>query len=78
MHGDARDFHGLPFRGPKELIEDGINGLLIPVQNEEALYEAMEKMTDSAYAEKLADKAYLIREQLTSQEVFESWYAYLF
>lgn len=67
-----------PSGGPKELIEDGVNGLLVPVQDETAMCQAMEKMADPAYAAKLADQAYLIRERLTSQEVFEKWYAYLF
>lgn len=67
-----------PSGGPKELIEDGINGLLVPVQDEEALLAAMNKMTDSFYADNLANKAYLMRERLTSQEVFENWYEYLF
>ncbi len=67
-----------PSGGPKELIEDGINGLLIPVGDEAALCEAMEKMADPVFAKRMADAAYGIREELTSQEVFVSWYRYLF
>lgn len=64
--------------GPRDLIEDGVNGLLVPVDDEKALCEAMEKLTDPEYAKQLADNALKIREKLTSQEVFVSWYRYLF
>lgn len=67
-----------PSGGPRELIEDGVNGLLVPVGDEKALSAAMEKLTDSVYAKTLADNALKLREKLTSQEVFVSWYRYLF
>lgn len=67
-----------PSGGPKELIEDGVNGLLVPVGDEKALHGAMEKMADPVFAKQMADAAYLIREELTSQDVFVSWYRYLF
>lgn len=67
-----------PSGGPKELIEDGVNGLLVPVGDERALQEAMERMADPAFAKQMADAAYLTRRELTSSEIFESWYQYLF
>ena len=67
-----------PSGGPRELIKDGVNGLLVPVGDETALYEAMERMADRAFAAQLADAAYEIREELTSRDVFVSWYRYLF
>ena len=67
-----------PSGGPKELIRDGVNGLLVPVGDETALAAAMERMADPAFAKQMADAAYEIREELTSQEVFVSWYRYLF
>ena len=67
-----------PSGGPRALIEDGINGLLVPVGDEQALCAAMEKLTDTEYAKTLADNAWKIREKLTSQDVFVSWYRYLF
>ena len=67
-----------PSGGPRELIKDGVNGLLVPVGDETALYEAMEKMTDPAFAKQMGDAAYEIREELTSTEIFVSWYRYLF
>ena len=67
-----------PSGGPLELIEDGVNGLLVPVGDEKALSEAMEKLTDPVYAKELADHALKLREKLTSEAVFASWYEYLF
>ena len=67
-----------PSGGPRELIRDGVNGLLVPVGDEAALHEAMEKMADPGFAAKMADAAYEIREELTSRDVFVSWYRYLF
>ena len=67
-----------PSGGPRELIEDGVNGLLVPVGDVEALAEAMERMADPGFAGQMADAAYRIREELTSQEIFVSWYRYLF
>lgn len=67
-----------PSGGPKELIENGVNGLLVPVGDETAMCEAMEKMADPAFAKQMADAAYRIREELTSAEIFTSWYRYLF
>lgn len=67
-----------PSGGPRELIEDGVNGLLVPVGDEAALHAAMERMADPEFAEKMAGAAYEIRETLTSREVFVSWYRYLF
>ena len=67
-----------PSGGPRELIEDGVNGLLVPVGDVDALAEAMERMADPAFAGKMAEAAYRIREELTSPDVFVSWYRYLF
>jgi glycosyltransferase involved in cell wall biosynthesis len=67
-----------PSGGPRELIEDGVNGLLVPVGDVEALAEAMEKMADPDFAAQMAEAAYRIREELTSTDVFVSWYRYLF
>lgn len=67
-----------PSGGPRELIEDGINGLLVPVGDENAMAEAMQKMADAAYAKHLGDNAYRIRKKLTSTDIFEGWYSYLF
>jgi glycosyltransferase involved in cell wall biosynthesis len=64
--------------GPSDLIEDGVNGLLVPVGDETAMCRAMEQLTDPEYAKTLADNALKIRKKLTSREIFVSWYRYLF
>lgn len=53
---------GLPcivtdINGSNEIISDGINGCIIPSQNEEALYKAMEKLLDTEERRKLAQQA---------------------
>ena len=66
-----------PSGGPRSLITDGKNGLLVPVADKTAMVHAMERMTNEEYAQKLADNAYLLRKALTSQVIFEEWRDYL-
>lgn len=67
-----------PSGGPRELIEDGVNGLLVPVGDEKALHAAMERMADPDFAAQMAEAAYRTRQELTSKDVFVSWYRYLY
>ena len=67
-----------PSGGPRELIRDGVNGLLVPVGDVDAMYAAMERMAEPAFAQQMADAAWQLREELTSPEIFVSWYRYLF
>ena len=53
---------GLPsivtdINGSSEIITEGVNGSIIPSQNEEALYKAMEKLLDTEVRRKLAQQA---------------------
>ena len=53
---------GLPsivtdINGSSEIITEGVNGCIIPSQNEEALYKAMEKLLDTEERRKLAQQA---------------------
>lgn len=66
-----------PSGGPKKLIADGENGLLVPVGDKEKMAEAMEKLADTEYAAGLGDNAYQIKEKLTDVKIFEEWYEYL-
>lgn len=43
--------------GAREIIIDGENGIIIPSKSVDALYEAMKKMMDAEYREKLAKKS---------------------
>ena len=47
-----------PCGGPAELIEDGVNGILIPVDDEQALTEALDKLlSDEEYRNRLGEEA---------------------
>ena len=53
---------GLPsivtdINGSSEIITEGVNGSIIPSQDEEALYKAMEKLLDTEVRRKLAQQA---------------------
>ena len=66
-----------PSGGPRELIEDGVNGLLVPVGDVEAMYQAMESCRQPEINEMLSRNAYLLRGKLTDPEIFTRWYGYL-
>jgi len=67
-----------PSGGPRELIKNRENGMLIPVGDEEALVDALNSITDLAFAEKMAKKSGELRYSLTSVSIFENWKKYLF
>ncbi len=67
-----------PIGGVRSLLTSGENGLLIPVGDEDALYEAMCKLADDeAYALWLGQRASGIRKRLDETVVAEQWKAYL-
>ena len=60
--------------GAREYIENGINGLLIPKDDETALVEAMKKFAkDKAFAEKCGQNATAIREKLEIKNIISQW-----
>lgn len=63
-----------PCGGPKMLIEQEKNGLLVPVKDENAMAEAMERLlNDSAFANKLGNAAKKVAEGFKPDRVFEKW-----
>lgn len=66
-----------PSGGPRSLIENGNNGLLIPIGDQKALVNALLKCVDETYAESLGNNAFNIRKQLTCKNIFYDWYRYL-
>ena len=66
-----------PSGGPKELITDGINGILIPVNDLKKLVDAMKTCTKREVAEELSAEALQLKETLTSDIVFEQWHDFL-
>ena len=63
-----------PIGGAKATITDGENGLLVPIQNAEALASAMNRMIeDNELADKLSHNASQIREELSLDKITEKW-----
>jgi len=60
--------------GPRDIIKNGENGLLIPPQDVAALSRAMERlMGDQDYRTVLARKAVSVREIFSEEAVMEKW-----
>ena len=67
-----------PIGGVRSLLTSGENGLLIPVGDEYALFEAMCKLADDeSYAKWLGHKASAIRSRLDEALVAKQWKEYL-
>ena len=67
-----------PCGGPATLIEDGVNGLLVPVGDAFALSDAFRKiLSDVEFAEKLGENAYNITKELNPDKVNSEWKKYL-
>ena len=63
-----------PIGGAKATINNGENGLLVPIQNAEALASAMNRMIeDNELADKLSHNASQIREELSLDKITEKW-----
>ena len=63
-----------PIGGSRMCIQDRENGILVPVGDSKALYQAMCEIADhTAWAEKLAGKAYLIREKYSEENISCRW-----
>ena len=67
----------VPSGGTVELITDGMNGLIIPVGDQEALLEAMDKLLgDRVYADRLGREAAKIQQHLAPERVNRLWREY--
>ena len=63
-----------PIGGAKATITDGENGLLVPIQNSEALSSAINRVIeDKEFADKLSQNASQIREELSLDKITEKW-----
>lgn len=68
-----------PSGGPAELIEDGINGLLVPVGDNILLYKSMCKIVENNdYALYLGANAELIKNKLNSSIIVKQWEDFLY
>ncbi len=60
--------------GPKDVIQDGVNGLLTPEGNIPALAQAMQRMMDNPkIIEQMSAEAIRIREKYTEQTIMAKW-----
>lgn len=63
-----------PPGGARMFIEDGVNGLLIPVGDVDTMANAMSKIAeDDFFAEKLSKNAMLIRDELQADLICKKW-----
>lgn len=63
--------------GPKELIRDGVNGLLVPVDDIEALAEAILRiLRDRSFSESLSVNALTIRQTHAVEQITQKWVDY--
>ncbi len=63
-----------PCGGARETITDGVNGILVPVGDAQALYEAMCRIVDDPeFAEKLSQNAIKIRDELSVDKIANQW-----
>lgn len=67
-----------PSGGPRHVIKDKDNGILVHVGNEDELCHAMEILSDNKVSKQLSDRAYELRERLTDEKIYQNWDNYLF
>ncbi|WP_130836116.1 glycosyltransferase [Lachnoclostridium sp. Marseille-P6806] len=67
-----------PCGGPAEIIENGKNGLLVPIRDPEALAEGICRLIeDDALAERLGAEAARLSERASGEVILRQWRAYL-
>ena len=63
-----------PCGGPRELIKDGHNGLLVPVNDSTAMAEAIESLLkDNEFKNKIGNNAKMIRDDYSIVAITEKW-----
>lgn len=67
-----------PSGGPRELIKDHVNGILIPVGDKAAMVAAMKELSNQSVSKNMGRRAFEIRETFVDEAVFITWYNYLF
>ena len=66
-----------PCGGPKDLIINEENGLLVPVDDKNAMKDAIIKvLSDKAFADKIGQKAALVQEKYDPKVANEKWEKY--
>ena len=68
-----------PCGGPRYLIQDGMNGLLVPVADADKMAEAMRKvLSDSNLAENIGKEAMKIAKDLAPEKIYGQWEKFIF
>lgn len=67
-----------PCGGPRELIRNGVNGILVPVGDKEALKTAILHLVNqpAELREEMQNMAFRIRETHSLESICQSWYKY--
>ena len=66
-----------PCGGPRDLIDDGVNGLLVPVGDKDAMARAITKvLSDKEFSEKLGAEATKIQEICSPDVTNAKWKKY--
>lgn len=67
-----------PCGGPRTVMEDGVNGLLIPIKNQKALEDGINRLIENPdYAEQLGEKAREISKITNAEAIFVQWRDYI-
>jgi glycosyltransferase involved in cell wall biosynthesis len=67
-----------PSGGPTELIRNGENGYLVPVNDDLAMFNSMLKIVqNSEYSTQMGKNATLVKEKYEAQAISELWLQYL-
>ena len=63
-----------PAGGAKEMINNGVNGLLVPVGDSDSMYIAMKKIIDEPqFAEMISSNACIIKQKLNIEKISKQW-----
>ena len=67
-----------PCGGPRTVMQDGVNGLLIPIKDQKALEDGINKLIENPeYGEQLGEKAREIANIANAKAIFEQWRDYI-
>lgn len=64
--------------GPAELVENGVNGLLVPIKDSQSMAEAIIKIIeDKAFAEKISENAIKIKDTNSIEKISAKYFKYI-
>lgn len=67
-----------PCGGPRTVITDGVNGLLVPIKDAKAMEEGIDRLIeDREFAERLGENARSIKEKTNGEAIIAQWRDYI-